>query len=107
MSIQHSQAQPPVAIAPAVQAAAPAAPARSNRRVLVVAGVIVLIALGIGARMWYRSHYFVETENAYVSGHVHPVSSRIAGVVTRVLVEDNQVVQEGDVIAELIFSMPA
>jgi membrane fusion protein (multidrug efflux system) len=101
MSTQQSQANPPASIAPAAQAATPAAPAASNRRVLVVAGVIVLIALGIGARMWYRSHYFVETENAYVSGHVHPVSSRIPGVVTRVLVEDNQAVQEGDVIAEL------
>ena len=51
--------------------------------------------------MWYRSHYFVETENAYISGHVHPVSTRIAGVVTRLMIEDNQVVKEGDVIAEL------
>jgi membrane fusion protein (multidrug efflux system) len=51
--------------------------------------------------MWYRSHYYVETDNAYVTGHVHPVSSRIAGVVTRVLVDDNQLVREGDTIAEL------
>jgi membrane fusion protein (multidrug efflux system) len=36
-----------------------------------------------------------------VTGHVHPVSSRIAGVVTRVLVDDNQLVREGDTIAEL------
>jgi membrane fusion protein (multidrug efflux system) len=43
----------------------------------------------------------VETENAYVAGHVHPVSSRISGVVTKVLVEDNQLVKAGDVIAEL------
>jgi membrane fusion protein (multidrug efflux system) len=32
---------------------------------------------------------------------VHPVSARIAGVVTRVLVDDNQVVKAGDTIAEL------
>jgi membrane fusion protein (multidrug efflux system) len=51
--------------------------------------------------MWYRSHYYVETDNAYVTGHVHPVSARIAGVVTRVLVDDNQVVKAGDTIAEL------
>ena len=99
MSTQQNQAQPPAAIAPAAQAATPAAPAAPNLRVLVVVGVIVLVALGIGARMWYRSHYFVETENAYVAGHVHPVSSRISGVVTRVQVDDNQAVQEGDVIA--------
>src|SRR5262249_19319842 len=62
---------------------------------------VALIAIAAGGRMWYRSHYFVETENAYVSGHVHPVSARISGVVSRVLIDDNQLVHEGDVIAEL------
>ena len=87
----------------AVEPAADAAPASTppNKRVIGIVAVIALIALGVGGRMWYRSHYFVETENAFVSGHVHPVSSRISGVVTRVLVEDNQAVKAGDVIAEL------
>ncbi len=80
------------------QAAAPTPP---NWRARGVLALVALIALGVGGRMWYRSHYFVETENAFISGHVHPVSSRIAGVVTRVLVEDNQVIKVGDVIAEL------
>ena len=66
-----------------------------------IVAVIALVALGVGGRMWYRSHHYVETENAYVAGHVTPVSARIAGVVTRVLVEDNQIVKAGDVIAEL------
>ncbi|MET3130434.1 membrane fusion protein (multidrug efflux system) [Oxalobacteraceae bacterium GrIS 1.11] len=102
MSNQASPAEQKVlsAVPPTVQ---PAAPVKTppNTRVLLVAGLIALAALGAGGRMWYRSHYFVETENAYVSGHVHPVSARISGVVTRVLVDDNQMVKEGDVIAEL------
>ncbi len=87
----------------AVETAATAAPAGNppNKRVIGIVAVIALIALGVGGRMWYRGHYYVETENAYVSGHVTPVSARIAGVVTRVLVEDNQKVKAGDVIAEL------
>ena len=88
------------AIPAAGQAAAPAT-TPPKRRVLIVAGLIALVVLGAGGRMWYRSQNFVETENAYVSGHVHPVSARISGIVTRVLIEDNQVVKEGDVIAEL------
>jgi membrane fusion protein (multidrug efflux system) len=51
--------------------------------------------------MWWRNVNFVETENAYVIGHIHPVSARIPGVVSRILVEDNQTVQAGDPIAEL------
>ncbi|HZV66402.1 MAG TPA: HlyD family secretion protein [Telluria sp.] len=97
-----------VAPAPADQAApavpaAPAAPGKTppNKKVLGVVALIALAALGAGGRMWYRSHNFVETENAYVAGHVHPVSSRISGVVTRVLVDDNQSVKAGDLIAEL------
>ena len=95
-------AVPAAAPSPAA-APAPAAPAATppNRRVLVIAGLIALAAIGAGARMWYRSHHFVETENAYVAGHVHPVSARISGVVTKVLIEDNQLVKQGDVIAEL------
>ncbi|OEZ58496.1 MULTISPECIES: HlyD family secretion protein [unclassified Duganella] len=106
MSTQHTQEQKVLSAVPAAQpaapaAAAPAGPAKSNRRVLVIAAVIALAALAAGGRMWYRSHYFVETENAYVAGHVHPVSARIAGVVTKVFIDDNQIVKEGDVIAEL------
>jgi membrane fusion protein (multidrug efflux system) len=85
------------------QPAAPAAPAKSppNRRVLILAGLIALVAIGVGGRMWYRSQYFVETDNAYVAGHVHPVSARVDGVVTSLLIDDNQMVKQGDLIAEL------
>ncbi len=88
---------------PAAPAAvpAPAGKAPPNYRVLGVVAVIALLALGAGGRTWYRSVNYVETENAYIAGHVHPVSPRIAGVVARVLVEDNQTVKAGDVIAEL------
>jgi membrane fusion protein (multidrug efflux system) len=85
----------------------PGSPAPANagkgppKRVLIVVGLIAIAALGAGGRMWYRSHNFVDTENAYVTGHVHPVSSRIPGVVTKVLFDDNQVVQAGAVLAEL------
>src|SRR3954470_320560 len=88
----------PVEAAPTAAAPVKTPP---NKRVLGVVALIALLALGAGGRMWYRSHYFVETENAYVSGHVTPVSARIAGVVTKVLVEDNQIVKAGDVLAEL------
>ncbi|MET0264636.1 MAG: HlyD family secretion protein [Duganella sp.] len=102
MSNQQQQEQKgPGAVQQTATPATPASPAKSNRKVLVIAGLIALVAIGAGGRMWYRSHHYVETENAYVAGHVHPVSSRIAGVVTKVLIDDNQVVRAGDVIAEL------
>lgn len=75
--------------------------AAPNFRVLAVIALIALISIGLIGRMWWRSQNLVETDNAFIAGHVHPLSSRIAGVVTKVLVEDNQLVREGDVIAEL------
>ncbi len=94
----------PVPLAAVALADAPVdAPAGTppNGRARLILGVIVLAALGFGGKMWYHGAHYVETENAYVAGHVTPVSSRIAGVVTKVLVEDNQVVKAGDTIAEL------
>ena len=93
--------KPAAAVPPAAQGAPANAAKGPPKRVLIVVGLIAAAALAAGGRMWYRSHYFVETENAYVTGHVHPVSSRIPGVVTKVLFEDNQVIKAGDVLAEL------
>jgi membrane fusion protein, multidrug efflux system len=93
------------AVPPAPASAPAAAPAEakpaSKARVFTVLGIMVVAGLAFGGRMYWRSQNFVETENAYVSGHVHPISARIAGVVTKVLVDDNQIVKEGQVIAEL------
>ena len=90
---------PPLAAVP--DAAVPPAATPPNWRARAILALIVIGALGFGGKMYYHATHYVETDNAYVSGHVTPVSSRIAGVVTKVLVEDNQLVKAGDVIAEL------
>ncbi|MBC7686098.1 MAG: HlyD family secretion protein [Bdellovibrionales bacterium] len=101
MSQPNNKAEPQqlAAVVPVSEPAPEKTP--PNWRVRGVLAVVVLVALGFGAKMWYHSTHYVETENAYVAAHVTPVSSRIAGVVTRVMVVDNQQVLAGDVIAEL------
>src|SRR5437763_13595488 len=83
----------------------PAAPVNGSKgppkRVLIVVGLIAAAALVAGGRMWYHSHYFVETDNAYVAGHVHAVSTRIPGVVPRVMFADTQMVTAAAVPVEL------
>ena len=44
---------------------------------------------------------WVKTDNAYVAAHIHQVSSRVAGTVSEVLVEENDVVEAGQVLARL------
>jgi membrane fusion protein (multidrug efflux system) len=71
----------------------------SRRRAIIAVLVAVLILVAVG--LWWRSTYSEETDDAQINGHLIQVSSRIAGQVSKVYVEENQVVKAGDVIAEL------
>jgi membrane fusion protein (multidrug efflux system) len=62
--------------------------------------VVVIVAL-VAAGIWWRSTYSEDTDDAQVNGHLIQVSSRIAGQVLKVDVQENQVVKAGDTIAEL------
>ena len=75
------------------------APPPRRRRGLIVAVVAVLVLGALG--FWWRSTYSEDTDDAQVNGHLIQVSPRIAGQVLKVDVEENQVVNKGDVIAEL------
>jgi membrane fusion protein (multidrug efflux system) len=72
-------------------------PTRRRAIILVVVAVLVLVAVGI----WWRSTYSEDTDDAQVNGHLIQVSSRVAGQVAKVYVDENQLVKAGDVIAEL------
>lgn len=59
---------------------------------------IVLTGLCIAAVGWtirfvHHSITFEETNDAYVTGHIHQISARVAGTVEQVPVEDNQLVK--------------
>ena len=72
---------------------------QSRRRGIVVVIVVVLALIAVG--IWWHSTYSEDTDDAQVNGHLIQVSSRIAGQVLKVDVEENQVVKAGDAIAEL------
>lgn len=67
--------------------------------------VIIVIVLGVllvaGLLYWLHARQFISTDDAYTTGHVHQISPRVTGTVREVRVEDNQVVQAGEVIAQL------
>jgi membrane fusion protein (multidrug efflux system) len=78
-------------------------PAKSGPPVpLIVFGALLLVAgVGLGGRMWWRSQHLVETDNAFVAGRIHPVATRVAGVVTEMRMQDNAIVKTGDVLLRL------
>jgi membrane fusion protein (multidrug efflux system) len=61
----------------------------------------VLASLYGGYRWWRYATTWVVTDNAYVSAHIHTISPRVAGTVEEVLVEENQTVAAGAVLARL------
>ncbi len=70
--------------------------------VLLLVLFISLVGAGIiGARTWQFATSHQETEDAYVTGHQHQISSRVSGTVQEVLVDDNEHVRKGQVIAIL------
>jgi membrane fusion protein (multidrug efflux system) len=65
-------------------------------------GVVVLVALVVFGIPWVEAMLnTVSTDDAYVNGHVTFVAPRVAGQISRVLVDDNNRVHKGDVLAEL------
>ena len=86
----------------AISVAAPAQlpMTRRKRTPFLIAGLSAAAVLVSGA--WYLLHLGREsTDDAQVEGHVTSVSPRVAGQVLRVRVEDNQVVDAGEVLVEL------
>ena len=75
------------------------APQPSRRRAIILVVVVVLVLVAVG--IWWRSTFSEDTDDAQVNGHLIQVSSRIAGQVAKVDVDENQLVKAGDVIAEL------
>ena len=75
-----------------------APPPRRRRGVIIaVAAILALVALGI----WWHSTYYEDTDDAQINGHLIQISSRIAGQVIKVNVDENQKVPKGYLIAEL------
>ena len=63
--------------------------------------LLTAAALGIGTLGFIAGHGKETTDDAQIESHVASVSPRVSGQVARVLVQDNQRVQAGDVLVEL------
>jgi membrane fusion protein (multidrug efflux system) len=75
-------------------------PQSRPRRQFVIFGVVIALLVG-GILFWWHSTFYEETDDAQVSGHLVQISSRIAGQIIKVNVEENQYVEAGTVVAEI------
>ncbi len=73
-----------------------------RKRLLLLGGVVLAVPLaifGIRYLIWSAGHE--ETDDAYLTGHLHPISARVSGTVQDVLVDDNQHVAKGETLVIL------
>jgi membrane fusion protein (multidrug efflux system) len=67
-----------------------------------VLAALVLATIGIFGVPWIQLILnTVSTDDAYVNGHVTFVAARVGGQIARVLVDDNNRVHKGDLLAQL------
>ncbi len=83
---------------------APVAPRRNRfRRPLILAiGLIILIgAVILGYSWWENASHFESTDDAFIDTHIVRIAPQIAGRIVRVDVNDNQLVQPGQLLVEI------
>jgi membrane fusion protein, multidrug efflux system len=67
-----------------------------------IIGLIAAVAACIASFPWIQETMnTVSTDDAYVNGYVTYVAPRVSGQVTKVFVEDNNIVHKGDLLLEL------
>ena len=75
--------------------------AHRNRGLLIVAIALMVAASAYGCYWWTSARYWVQTDNAYVTGNLVPVAAQATGIITQVLYEETQFVNRGDVMIRL------
>jgi membrane fusion protein, multidrug efflux system len=75
----------------------------SGKRIIVtfVIALVFAFAVIVGLVYMVNSAAYQSTDDAFIDGHIIPVSAQVAGRVQSVYVDDNQSVNKGDVVVEL------
>ncbi len=87
---------------PSASASLDNASAKRKPRTKILLGVAgVLLITAAAAAGYYFFAGWESTDDAQIDGYVNPISSRVAGYITKVYVEDNQYVKAGTLLAQI------
>jgi membrane fusion protein (multidrug efflux system) len=73
---------------------------RSRAKILLLAAAVMLVAAAATAGYYFFAGW-ESTDDAQIDGYVNPISSRVAGYITKVYVDDNQYVKAGTLLAQI------
>lgn len=96
-----SAADKPPSLTKPEHAPAAAAKSRSKAGPLIVVLLILAAIVTVATRIWLHGLAWVSTDNAYVHAHIHQVAPRLPGTVEKVLVLENDPVEEGQPLLKL------
>ena len=74
---------------------------KKKRIAMTVLTVLVVFAVSAGLFYRYYSSAHVSTDDAFVEGNIHIISSKIQGTAAKIAVTDDQFVKAGDLLVEL------
>ena len=74
---------------------------RTHPRAKWIVAVVALLIVGAGIFFWQYYSVRESTDDAQIDGHINPISPRVTGTALRVLHDDNQLVQAGELLVEL------
>lgn len=70
------------------------------RRKIILTGIIAVLAVGAGV-YWFMTRNEVETDDAFTAGRAITIAPHVSGYVTELLVNDNQFVRKGQLLARI------
>jgi membrane fusion protein, multidrug efflux system len=78
----------------------PAAKPKLRTKILLVIAATLAVSAVVTAGYYFFAGW-ESTDDAQIDGYVNPISSRVAGYITKVYVEDNQYVKAGTLLAQI------
>lgn len=74
---------------------------RQHPRAKWIIAIVALVLLGGALYVWHYYSTRESTDDAQINGHIYPISARVSGTTIRVLHDDNDFVNKGDLLVEL------
>ena len=74
---------------------------KPGARTKILLGLAGLLLVTVAAAGYYFFAGWESTDDAQIDGYVNPISSRVAGYITKVYVEDNEYVKAGTLLAQI------
>ncbi|MBV8392733.1 MAG: HlyD family secretion protein, partial [Alphaproteobacteria bacterium] len=72
-----------------------------NRFFQIGAGLVVLALIAGSILYWLNARHYENTDDAFIDAHIVHLSPQVAGRVSQVVVNDNQLVHKGDPLVEI------